>query len=237
MAKICCFCLSKSQKRRQKTRPPPKIHSQTFLGLFGPFSRLGESSRGNTIRGNKTGSLWETKSACERVWKPLKNLWKPSQKPLKTSKNPSKISENPPSQRPSQRQISSQRLSVLLPLFCCPLNSFRETFGLLPRDRVSQVHGTSRLLREANPGGFQTQVFPTFFGNGPDCNCRGPLSGLFRVGALNRPRKRKRTNRENPRTIPEQIGKIPEKPGKSRKGQKMTKKSRSWNPLFETPPV
>ena len=46
------------------------------------------------------------------------------------------------------------------------------------------------------------------------------LSGLFLVGAL-RPRKRKRTNRENPRTIPEQIGKIPEKSGKS---QKRTKK-------------
>ena len=41
------------------------------------------------------------------------------------------------------------------------------------------------------------------------------LSGLFLVGALHRPRKRKRTNRENPRTIPEQIGKIPEKSGKS----------------------
>ena len=40
------------------------------------------------------------------------------------------------------------------------------------------------------------------------------LSGLFLVGALNRPRKRKGTNRENPRTIPEQIGKIPEKSGK-----------------------
>ena len=24
MAKICCFCLAKSQKRRQKTRPPPE---------------------------------------------------------------------------------------------------------------------------------------------------------------------------------------------------------------------
>ena len=47
------------------------------------------------------------------------------------------------------------------------------------------------------------------------------LSGLFLVGALNRPRKRKRTNRENPRTIPEQIGKIP---GKVPKGQKRTKK-------------
>ena len=25
MAKICCFCLAKSQKRRQKTRPPPYL--------------------------------------------------------------------------------------------------------------------------------------------------------------------------------------------------------------------
>ena len=48
------------------------------------------------------------------------------------------------------------------------------------------------------------------------------LSGLFLVGALNRPRKR--TNRENPRTIPEQIGKVPERSGKSQKGQKRTKK-------------
>ena len=72
----------------------------------------------------------------------------------------------------------------------------------------------SHLLREAKPGGFQTRVFPTFFGKGRT------LSGLFLVGALNyyRPRKRKRTNRENPRTIPEQIGKIPEKSGESQKG-------------------
>ena len=52
------------------------------------------------------------------------------------------------------------------------------------------------------------------------------LSGLFLVGALNRPRKRKRTNRENPRTIPAQIGKIPEKSGKSQKGRKRTKKDK-----------
>ena len=64
------------------------------------------------------------------------------------------------------------------------------------------------------------------------------LSGLFLVGALNRPRKRKRTNQEDPQTIPEQIGKIPGKSGKSQEGQKRTKrkdKSRSgsapvWNP-------
>ena len=27
----------------------------------------------------------------------------------------------------------------------------------------------NHFLREAKPGGFQTRVFPTFFGNGPDC--------------------------------------------------------------------
>ena len=67
------------------------------------------------------------------------------------------------------------------------------------------------------------------------------LSGLFLVGALNRPRKRKGMNRENPRTIPEQIGKIPEKSGKSEKGQKRTKKGRTSpdreTPPFETPPL
>ena len=52
------------------------------------------------------------------------------------------------------------------------------------------------------------------------------LSGLFLVGALDRPRKRKRTNRENPRTIPEQIGRIPEKSGKSQKGQKKGQKTK-----------
>ena len=27
----------------------------------------------------------------------------------------------------------------------------------------------TKVVREAKPGGFQTRVFPTFFGNGPDC--------------------------------------------------------------------
>ena len=62
------------------------------------------------------------------------------------------------------------------------------------------------------------------------------LSGLFLVGALNRPRKRKGTNRENPQTISEQIGKIPAKSGKSQKGQKRKDKSRSGNPPVLNPP-
>ena len=63
------------------------------------------------------------------------------------------------------------------------------------------------------------------------------LSGLFLVGALNRPRKRKR---DESGKSPEQIRKIPEKSGKSQKGQKGQKrkdKSRSGNPPpVETPP-
>ena len=58
---------------------------------------LGESSRGNTIRGNRTESLWEEiclwEGLWEDLWKPLKNLWKPLKnlwKPLKTSENLSK---------------------------------------------------------------------------------------------------------------------------------------------------
>ena len=72
------------------------------------------------------------------------------------------------------------------------------------------------------------------------------FSGLF-VGALNRPRKRKRDESgkspDHPGMIPEQIGKIPEKSGKSQKGQKRTKKDKKGRtspdreiPLFETPP-
>ena len=87
---------------------------------------------------------------------------------------------------------------------------------------IPKTTKTTQTLRGAKPGGFQTRVFPTFFGKGPDCVA--DPSGLFLVGALDRPRKRKGTNRENPRTIPEQIGKIPEKSGKSQKGQKGTKK-------------
>ena len=103
---------------------------------------------------------------------------------------------------------------------------------------VNVVLWVRQSLSEAKPGGFQTRVFPTFSGKVQIVS--RTLSGLFLVGALNRPRKRKRTNRENPRTIPEQIGKIPEKSGKSQKEQKRTKKEGQVQigkpPPFETPP-
>ena len=60
-------------------------------------------------------------------------------------------------------------------------------------------------------------------------NCRNKAS-------LNRPRKRKRTNRGNPRTIPEQVGKS----RKNRESPKKDKKGRTSpdreTPPFETPP-
>ena len=34
IAKRCCFCLSKRQKRKQKTRPPPKVHKFWGRNLF-----------------------------------------------------------------------------------------------------------------------------------------------------------------------------------------------------------
>ena len=96
----------------------------------------------------------------------------------------------------------------------------------------------ANFLGEAKPGGFQTGGFPTFLGKVLIVSWN--LLGLFLIGAVNRPRKRKRTNRENPRTIPGQIGKIPEKSGnpkKDKKGQEGKDKSRSGTPPFEPPPV
>ena len=85
-------------------------------------------------------------------------------------------------------------------------------------------------LREAKPGGFQTGVFPTFSGKVQIVS--RTLARLFLVGALNRPRKRKGTNRENPRTIPEQVQKIPEKSGKIGKVPKRTKNQEPLNAPF-----
>ena len=57
------------------------------------------------------------------------------------------------------------------------------------------------------------------------------LSGLFLVGAVNRPRKRKRANQKNPRRVPGQIGKIPE----NQESPKKDKKGRT-SPDRENPP-
>ena len=56
-------------------------------------------------------------------------------------------------------------------------------------------------------------------------------------GTVPRARKRKGPNRENPRTIPEQIGKIREKSGKAQKDKKGRTSADREAPPFETPPV
>ena len=96
----------------------------------------------------------------------------------------------------------------------------------LIRKNYLMVTNCEKLTR----GGSKPGGFPLFSGKVQIVS--RTLSGLFLVGALNRPRKRKGTNRENPRrenplTIPEQTGKIPKKSGKS---QKRKDKSRSGNP-------
>ena len=91
--------------------------------------------------------------------------------------------------------------------------SSRDIPGSLPR---------SPSWEKLNRGGSKPGCFPLFLGKVQIVS--RTLSELFLVGAFNTPRKRKRTNRENPRTVHEQIGKISEKSGKSQKGQKRTKK-------------
>ena len=123
----------------------------------------------------------------------------------------------------------------------------RKTVRMLKTTAVAKYYGTERRtifstegsfgfnLGEARPGGFQTGgVFALFSGKVQIVS--RTLSGLFLVGALNRQRKRQGTNRENPRRVPEQIGKIPE----NRESPKKDKKGRTSpdreTPPFETPP-
>ena len=119
---------------------------------------------------------------------------------------------------------------------CCGPSLSPSPPWLLPPPAVNMSSSRFTSIGVSKPG-----CFPLFSGKVRIVS--RTLSGLFLVGALNRPRKRKRTNRENPRTIPEQIGKIPKKSGKSQKGQKRTKKDKKGRtspdretPPFETPP-
>ena len=85
--------------------------------------------------------------------------------------------------------------------------------------RAAHQHfGRYESWEKLNRGVSKPGCFPLFSGK-VQIVSRTP-SGLFLVGAPHRPRKRKRTTWENPRTIPEQIGKIPGK------GQKRTKKDK-----------
>ena len=112
------------------------------------------------------------------------------------------------------------------PLFEPPADSpFDSTsyrhFGVSEKKR--QTFNISRKgWEKLNRGGSKPGGFPLFSGKVQIVS--QTLSGLFLVGAANRLRTRKRTNRENPRRVPGQIGKITKKSGKSQKGQERTKK-------------
>ena len=86
-------------------------------------------------------------------------------------------------------------------------------------------------LREARPGVFQTGGFPTFSGKVQIVS--RTLSGLFLVGALNRPRRGKGQIGKVPGPSPSKSGKSQinrESPKKDKKGQKRKDQSRSGKP-------
>ena len=104
------------------------------------------------------------------------------------------------------------------------------------------------------PGGFQTRGV-SHFCSGKVRIVSRTLSGLFPAGGfsqINRPRKRKRTNRENPSRVPGLPGESPDKSGKAlkkwtKRGQKRTNKRQTkdkqrtkkgrTSPDRETPPL
>ena len=100
----------------------------------------------------------------------------------------------------------------------------------LKREKLKgQAESKSQFLGVSKPG-----CFPLFSGKVQIVS--RTLWGLFLVGALDRPRKRKGTNRENPRANrenPGKIGKVPKRTKKDKKGR--TSPDRE-TPPFETPP-
>ena len=113
-----------------------------------------------------------------------------------------------------------------------------ESVTLTKPKLIGQVHvqGEIELLSmgEAKPEGFQTGGFPIFFRERSRL-CRGPFrdssSWALLIGG-----ERGKDKSGNPRKVPGQIGKIPEKSGKSQKGQKRKDKSRSGTPPRLEPP-
>ena len=111
--------------------------------FWGGGCSLEFQKRGNTIRGNRTESLWEGNLPLRGSLRgPLhisKSLWKP----LKTSENLSENLWNPlktlPLRDPLRGRFPSQRLSVLLPLIVLPLK-------LSPRDAAFLLTVGSFLL-------------------------------------------------------------------------------------------
>ena len=109
----------------------------TFQGTFRIFrfafrSEIKKLFGATGLRGSEREiCLWE--GLWDDLWKPSKKTLplKKLRKPYKSWKTLKKTSKNPaekpwkPSSDPLRGRFASQRLSVLLPLFICPLNSLR----------------------------------------------------------------------------------------------------------------
>ena len=80
--------------------------------------------------------------------------------------NLSKISENPPSKRPSQRQISSQRFSVLLPLIVLPLELLPKFACRIGETYVEGNSGEPQLRQPCLGGAEETRVLGSRAPNG-----------------------------------------------------------------------
>ena len=119
----------------------------------------GESSRGNTIRGNRIESLWEgnlplSERTSENLWRISENLWRL----LKTSEDLWK----PPLRDPLRGRFLSQRLSVLLPLFICPLKLSLRIAGCLETQKASRPPDYSSNV--CPPKAFAIWLFEGCFG-------------------------------------------------------------------------
>ena len=116
---------------------------------------------------------------------------------------------------------------LFLPSSCC--------IALLQRKKLNRkmnlcatTFPTKKKWEKLNRGVSKPGGFPLF--SGKVLIVSRTLSGLFLVGAVHRPRKRKRGNQENPRRVLGQIGEIPE----NRESPKKDKKGRT-SPDRETP--
>ena len=97
------------------------------------------------------------------------------------------------------------------------------------RTKFSPFH--SQNIERRSTGRFPNRGvshFLKFFGKSPDCVAK-PFGTVPRRRLKKRPRKRKRTNRANPRRVPGRIGKSRKNRVKDKKGQK--------SPDRETPPL
>ena len=131
----------------------------------------------------------------------------------------------------SQCILKSRFQDVRTRLTLIPPCVHSRPYRLTKNNSNPKKHSWEKLNRGVSkPGGF-----PLFSGK-----VQIVSRTLFLVGALNRPRKRKGTNRENPRTIPEQIGenpgKIGESPKNDKKGRVQIGKPPRWKPPRLTAP-